>query len=58
MAVKITYANVSWHPSDVQSLRPNWSLKKCEEELSKNAKYIQERMVELGWEVIEDLLDQ
>jgi hypothetical protein len=54
--VNNTYAKVVWSPDDVQTLRPDWSLERCEDWLSANQKYIQDRMVELGWEVMESLL--
>jgi hypothetical protein len=40
---------------DVHSIKPSWSMEKCEEWLETNQKYIQERLVEVGFEVIEDL---
>lgn len=50
------YAQVSWTVDDLQTLRPEWSVEKCEEWLQANQRYIQDRLVELGWQVIEDLL--
>ena len=50
------YATVSWTADDVQTLRPEWSVEKCEEWLESNQRCIQDRLVELGWEVIENLL--
>lgn len=50
------YATVTWTAEDVQTLRPNWTLEKCAEWLDGNERYIQDRLVELGWEVIESLL--
>jgi hypothetical protein len=51
------YAKVEWTAGDVQTLRPNWSLKKCEEELNKIESDLHDRLVEKGWDVIENLLD-
>lgn len=51
-----TYAKVEWTAEDVQTLRPDWTDDQCEEWLMANQKYIQDRLVELGWEVIESLL--
>lgn len=51
------YAKVVWTAEDVQTLRPDWDLERCEDWLERNEKYIQDRLVELGWEVIETLLD-
>jgi hypothetical protein len=50
------YAQVVWMAGDIQTFRPKWTLERCEEWLSDNGKYIQDRLVELGHEVIEDLL--
>jgi len=49
-------ANITWVAGDVQTLKPDWTIEQCEDWLSTNAKYIEARSVELGWEVIEDLL--
>lgn len=51
------YATVSWTAEDIQTLRPDWTPDQCEEWLESNQRYIQDRLVELGWEVIETLLD-
>ena len=50
------YAEVKWTPEDIKTLRPRWSLKRCEQFLQENEKRISERLTELGWEVIGDLL--
>lgn len=50
------YADIQWRAEDVKELRPKWSLKKCEEWLSSNEKYLRDRTTELGWEVMSDLL--
>lgn len=51
------YAKVVWTAEDIQTLRPDWTLERCEEWLESNQRYIQDRLVELGWGVIETLLD-
>jgi hypothetical protein len=51
------YATLRWAPEDVLTLRPNWTLDRCEEWLEANQRHIQARLCELGWEVIETLLD-
>lgn len=51
------YAEVVWTKEDVQRLRPEWDLEKCEEWLDRNEKYLRDRIVELGWEVMESLLN-
>lgn len=50
------YARVRWAPEDVKSLRPGWSLKKCEAELSKTESLLEDRLTELGFEVLNGLL--
>lgn len=51
-----TYAKVEWTAEDVRTLRPDMTMEQAEEFLQSNGKYIQDRLVELGWEVIETLL--
>lgn len=55
-ASKELYAPVSWHWSDVQTLRPSWSQERCEEELQANASHLQDRTIELGWDVLNALI--
>lgn len=56
MEKRTKFAEVVWVIEDILSLRPEWSDEKAEKWLSSNAKYIQERMCERGWEAIECLL--
>lgn len=49
-------AKVTWHAEDVQTLKPNWSLEKCNEWLEDNEGHMQDRLIELGWEVMDALL--
>ena len=51
------YAMVRWAAADVQSLRPDWTLERCEEELRGIESNLQDRLIELGHEVIDTLLD-
>lgn len=52
-----TYAKVAWTASDLDELTPsNWSDDQKEEWLANNASRIQQRLCELGHQVIEDLL--
>jgi hypothetical protein len=53
-----SFATVTWTAEDVQELRPAWNTEKCEEFLEDNARRIQDRLVQLGWEVIENLLTE
>ena len=52
----ITYANVGWTPSDVRTLAPKMTEGEALEWLENNSKHIRDRMTELGWTVIQDLL--
>lgn len=51
------FAETAWTAEDVQTLRPEWNTEKCEEWLQNNERYMQDRLVELGWEVMESLLN-
>jgi hypothetical protein len=50
------FAVTMWKPEDVQTLREHWSIEKCREWLEANERYVADRLVELGWDVIEALL--
>lgn len=52
----IRYAETAWTAEDVKSLRPKWSLKKCEEALSDIEGELTDRMTELGFETMDVLL--
>lgn len=54
--MKNTYAKIEWTAGDILTLKPDWSEKKAEEWLARNQRRIQDRTIELGWEVIECLL--
>jgi hypothetical protein len=46
------FAEVAWAPDDVQSIRPDWSIEKCVDFLSKFEINIGDRITELGWDVL------
>lgn len=48
---------IKWAPGDVETLRPDWSLEQCEEALENMAKHLKDRSIELGWEIMEELLE-
>ena len=48
---------IVWQAGDVQGFRPDWTLEQCEDWLYNNGKYIIDRSVELGHEIIETLLE-
>jgi hypothetical protein len=52
----VLLAQVAWMAGDIQTLRPEWSDEKCNEWLDDNEDYIQQAMIETGWEAIENLL--
>ena len=49
-------AAVTWHAEDVKTLKPNWSLERCNEWLEDNERHMSDRLIELGWEVMDALL--
>jgi hypothetical protein len=50
------YAVVYWRAEDVQYLKPSWTLPRCEEWLQDNEENIQDRLTEMGYEVMSALL--
>jgi hypothetical protein len=52
------YADVVWTAGDVQTIKPDWSIKKCREALEEIETHLRDRTTELGWEVMECLLDE
>jgi hypothetical protein len=58
------YAAVRWSPYDVQSLTENehgkaaWTLAESEVWLKNNEGYIEDRLCELGFEVIRDMMPE
>lgn len=55
--VRHTRPTIEWCWEDVRELRPGWTEEQCEEGLQSIQKYLVDRSVELGWEVMADLLD-
>ena len=50
------YAEMWWTAENVKAIRPDWSYEECEKALSKIEKRLNERCIELGWEVLDTLL--
>lgn len=50
-------ATINWCGLDVKQLRPDWTDEKCMNALDSFAGYLEERSIELGWEVLQILLD-
>jgi hypothetical protein len=51
------YAQVAWTPGDVQTLASGLTDAEAEAWLQNNAKYIQNALVEYGWDVLASLLE-
>ena len=51
------YVVVVWGPEDIGSIR-DWGEPKCIKELEKIQKPLTSRSIELGWDVIEQLLPE
>ena len=47
---------IEWRAEDVQTLQPDWTMDECENWLQMNWKYMRDRSIEHGWEVLETLL--
>ena len=47
------YAEVKWSAADVQTLRPSWTIEQCEAAIARHEKHLQDRIIELGWDVLE-----
>lgn len=54
---RIRFAEVSWKAADIQTYRPEWSVEQCEDFLAKIERVLEDRMIEIGWSVIENELD-
>jgi hypothetical protein len=50
------YAGVTWRAEDVKAIKPDWTMPKCEEWLQDNEDNLDDRLTELGWEVMDTLL--
>jgi len=48
---------ILWTASDVQALRPGWSLQRCADFLDSVRKPLADRSTEIGWTILEGLLD-
>jgi hypothetical protein len=57
MEEKTRYAQMWWSTEDVLELRPKWTEEQADEFLSNNQNRLRDRLIELGWEVINDLME-
>jgi hypothetical protein len=55
---KIMKRTITWSAEDIATVKPDWTEEQCEEWLDDNWGHIQDRMIELGWEVIDCSLPQ
>ena len=53
----MTEVIIKWIPADVATLRPEWTEDQCADWLDANGKHLADRSIELGWGVMESLLD-
>ena len=51
------YVKVSWCPQDVKSIYPELSDEKCQQLLENVSGYLEDRLIELGSETLEMLLE-
>lgn len=54
--MKTLYADLAWTAEDVRTLAPHLTVEQAEEWLRNNEHHIRDRLCELGWGVIGDLL--
>lgn len=50
------FAEMSWAPEDVQTLRPRMPIHVARAFLHVNEKRLRDRLIELGWEIMRELL--
>ena len=50
------YAHVKWSVDDVLTIAPKWSQEVAENFLQVNESLLQDRMIELGWQIMEQLI--
>ena len=49
-------AVINWCGADIKALKPDWSDERCISWLESYSRSLEERSIELGWEVIDVLL--
>lgn len=50
------YVTISWCPADIKAIYPTWSDEKCMQVLADIGGALEDRSIELGWEVIDTLI--
>lgn len=56
--ISVASVTITWVPEDIKTLRPKWSLNKCERALEEIAKVLQDRSIEEGWNIIDSILEK
>lgn len=51
-------ATINWCGLDVKQLRPDWTDERCMDTLDSIARYLEDRSIEEGWNILETLLDE
>ena len=57
MKKPLYHVTALWHADDIKTLRPRWSLKRCDDWLREHREKIKEMLVGHGWDVISFLLE-
>jgi hypothetical protein len=55
--MNLPLVTINWCAIDVKSVRPGWSDEQCVEALDSISGHLHSRSVELGWDVLEILID-
>ena len=50
---EVWYGMTRWSIDDVKYLAPTWTDEQCHEFMERHDKYLKDRMIELGWEVLD-----
>ena len=45
-------------PLDIRSIRPDWSLERCQRWIEDNGPHVQTRVVEAAWKVVEKMVGE
>ena len=50
---EVWYGMTRWNIDDVKYLAPEWTDEQCHEFMIRHDRYLKDRMIELGWEVLD-----
>ena len=48
---------IKWSAEDIQSLRPEWSIEKCNAFIESKGEHFKQASIEQGWDIWETLLE-